>query len=436
MNQNQLLELIRLLAPQIQDFLGGGATVSFKNKIRDISGIEIPQNGGAIGQGNSILLCAENQGGDVVVVQFTRSSLPFSPTELHFINQLCKGLTVLARGFDDPKHAVHHRTAILTTAFDIAVARFLRGDTRHFANVQRVIEIAKNLTFQRYEGAPCTSGLIYINKPTKGFLNYIGELGYRIAKTPMVRATSNFFGAPLSYRYVDGVQSAYLLVSPATCMGIVQLDPACHISLADQGTHGQYRPLLGITGAGSFAAFVTPNSEVDVLFAPDGILRWRKGRWILIELGRLASIFNEHINNLDTAKLLCEIVVGIAAIRHGALILLSDHTSEEIGIIRRIDDTEIGKMLRKSLLTLHILEAYRSGVFVAAVTSDGMTIIDSTGVVRDSGALVDLAGAKAPGGGGRTAAAQSASRHGLVIKISEDGPMQLWRYGELLMQTG
>ena len=436
MNSNQLLELVRLLAPQIQDFLGGGAVVSFKDRIKDTSGLGVPRKGGVIDQGSDVLLCVENRGGDVIVLQFTRPSLPFSPIELRFISQLCKGLTVLSCGFDDPKHAVHHRTVILNTAFDIAVARFLRGESRRFANVQRVIEIAKNLTYQRYEGAPCTSALIYVNKPIKGFLERIGKLGHRIARTPNIQVTSTFFRAPLSYRYVDGVQSAFLLQSPAACVGIIQLDSAYHISLADQGTHGQFRSVLEVTGPGSFAAFVTPNSEVDVLFEPDGILRWQRGRWTLLELARVASLFAEHLNSPDTAKLLCEIVVGIAAIRHGALILLSDHTSEEIGIIRRIDDTEIGKLLRERLLNLQVLEAYHRGVFTAAVTSDGMTVIDSAGVVMDSGALVDLAGATAPGGGGRTAAAQSASRHGLVIKISEDGPIQLWRNGEQLMQIG
>lgn len=436
MNSNQLLNLVRLLAPQIQDFLGGRDVAYFKDKIKDTSGLSIPQNGGVIDQGSDVLLCFRNRGGDVTVLQFTRPSLPFSSIEIRFLCQLCEGVTVLARGFNDTKHGVHHRTVIMNTAFDIAVARFLRGNTRRFANVQHVIEIAKNLTYQRYEGAPCTSALIFVNKPIKGFLEHISKLGFQIARTPNIQVTSTFYSAPLSYRYVDGIQSAFLLHSPATCVGIVQLDSTCHISLSHQGTHDQFSSVLDGTGPGSFAVFITPNSEVDVLFAPDGILRWLRGRWALIELERIASIFAEHLNSRETAELLCKIVVGIAATRHGALIILTDRTLEEIGVIRGIDDTDIGKLLRKRLLNLPVLEAYRSGVFTAAVTSDGMTIIDSAGVVKDSGALVNLSGATAAGGGGRTAAAQSASLHGLVIKISEDGPIQLWRNGEKLIQFG
>ena len=433
MNLNQLLTLFRLLAPQVQDFLGGSAVTIFNDRVKDISTLRIPNSGGVIDQGHEILLCVENKKKEVVVLAFTRESLTFSPIEVDFLNQLCKGVTVLVCGFTDNKHAIHHRAVILSTAFDIAVARFVRGSTRKFNNVQQIIEIAKNLTFQRYEGAPCTSALIFVNKPIKGFIDKIHNQGFQVTRIPDTKVSPTFYDAPLSYRYVDGIQSAYLLHSPATCVGIVQVNSANHIRSTDLGTHHHFSSILNVLGSGSFGLFITPNSEVDVLFSQEGILRWQRGRWTLIELSRISALLSKHLNSEDTAKLLCKIVMGIATSRHGAIILLTDKTTKEIGVVRRIDDTKIGKYLRESLLNLQVEEAYRSGVFTAAVTSDGMTIIDSKGVVKDSGALVDLAGATAPGGGGRTAAAQSASQHGLVIKISEDGPIQLWEKSKLLM---
>ena len=436
MNSDQLLKLVRLLAPQIQDFLGGRDVAYFKDIIKDTKGLSIPRNGGVIDQGSNVLLCFKNRVGDVTVLQFSRPTLPFSPIEIRFLIQLCEGVTVLVRGFDDAKHGVHHRTIIMNTAFDIAVARFLRGRRKSFDNVQHVIEIAKNLTYQRYEGAPCTSAIIYFNKPVKGFLEQIEKHGFQITRTPNIQVTSTFYSAPLSYRYVDGVQSAFLIQPPATCVGIVQLDSTEHISSSCQGTHDQFSSVLDSTEPSSFAVFITHNSEVDILFAQDCILRWQRGRWALIELPRIASLIAEHLSSTDTAELLCKIVVGISATRHGGLIILTDRSLEEIGIIRGIDDTDIGKLLRKRLLNLPVADAYRSGVFTAAVTSDGMTIIDSAGVVKDSGALIDLARATAAGGGGRTAAAQSASHYGLVIKISEDSPIQLWSKGKKLIQIG
>ncbi|WP_163340953.1 hypothetical protein [Desulfopila sp. IMCC35008] len=437
MNSNQLLKLVRLLAPQIQDFLGGRDVAYFKDRIKDPSDLSIPRNGGVIDKGSDVFLCFKNRGDDFVILQFSRPTLQISPIEIRFLMQLCEGVTVLVRGFDDAKHGIHHRTVIMNSAFDIAVSRFLRGDTKRFDfdNVQHVIEIAKKLTYQRYEGAPCTSAFIYVNKPTDGFLEEIETLGFHFASTPNIQVTSTFYGAPISYRYVDGIQSAFLLQPPATCVGIVQLGSTKHIS-SYQGTHDQFVPVLEGTSLGSFAVFITPNSEVDVLFAPGCILRWQRGRWTLIELPRIASLIAEHLSSPDSAELLCKIVVGISATRHGGLIILSDHTLKEIGVIRGIDDTDIGKLLRKRLLNLPVADAYRSGVFTAAVTSDGMTVIDSSGVVRDSGALIDLGFATAAGGGGRTAAAQSASLYGLVIKISEDGPIEFWRRGEKLMQVG
>ncbi len=425
---------MRLLAFRVQDCLGGSTAIAFNDRVT-LNGT-MPKSGGALAAGDRLLCYATNRSGETVAVEFARSALDFSSNEIRFLSHLFHSLTVLIRGFDEPRYAVHHRVAILSTIFDIAVARFLRCDSRRFTNVQRLIGLLKDLTYQRYEGTPCTSGLVYVNKPRKGYIDRLCELGFRIARTPVVRVTQEFFRGPLAYRYVDGTQSAFLLQSPGSCVGILQLAPNLMISSIDLACRSHFVPAFEVTGSESFAAFVTENSEVDVLFGMDGILRWRQGHWILLELGRMVNLLAEHLDSPETARLLTKIALATSTSRHGALILISDCTPGDLGIVRRIDDTEIGKILRERLLNLPVGEAYTTGVFTAAITSDGMTVIDRTGVVRDSGALINLAGSTTPGGGGRTAAAQSASRHGLVIKISADGPIQLWRNGSQLLQAG
>jgi len=61
MNSNQLLNLVRLLAPKIQDFLGGSDVAYFKDRIKDTSSLSIPRNGGVIDQGSDVLLCFKNR---------------------------------------------------------------------------------------------------------------------------------------------------------------------------------------------------------------------------------------------------------------------------------------------------------------------------------------------------------------------------------------
>lgn len=57
---------------------------------------------------------------------------------------------------------------------------------------------------------------------------------------------------------------------------------------------------------------------------------------------------------------------------------------------------------------------------------DGATIIDETGKLLCIGAILHITGGST-GGGGRTAAAKAIARHGLGIKISNDGKIQYWK---------
>lgn len=63
---------------------------------------------------------------------------------------------------------------------------------------------------------------------------------------------------------------------------------------------------------------------------------------------------------------------------------------------------------------------------IAAI--DGALILDAQGVVLAVGAILRIAGGSTDGG--RTAAAKAASALGLGIKVSADGPIQIWRTGE------
>ncbi|NIR49765.1 hypothetical protein GWO43_14705, partial [candidate division KSB1 bacterium] len=92
--------------------------------------------------------------------------LSFTAIERKFISELLIAFQGLYVGFSAEGYAAHFRTALLTSLTDIAVARFLRGDGKGaFWPVQSLIQLLKNLSYQRYEGTPATTGfLIYRNK--------------------------------------------------------------------------------------------------------------------------------------------------------------------------------------------------------------------------------------------------------------------------------
>ncbi|MEA3544578.1 MAG: hypothetical protein U9R69_05080 [Thermodesulfobacteriota bacterium] len=105
---------------------------------------------------------------DGIPYQFNayRKELAFTSTEKSFIDELLTAFQGLFAGFSAADYAAHFRTALLTSLADIAVARYIRGDRKGvFCPVQSLIQLLKNLSYQRYEGAPATTGfLIYRNK--------------------------------------------------------------------------------------------------------------------------------------------------------------------------------------------------------------------------------------------------------------------------------
>jgi hypothetical protein len=69
---------------------------------------------------------------------------------------------------------------------------------------------------------------------------------------------------------------------------------------------------------------------------------------------------------------------------------------------------------------------------IGMLTSDGMTTLGKSGHILGCGEIVRIERVSEDqqrAGGGRTQAAMTASRYGLVIKISEDGPISFFRDG-------
>jgi uncharacterized membrane protein (DUF441 family) len=78
-----------------------------------------------------------------------------------------------------------------------------------------------------------------------------------------------------------------------------------------------------------------------------------------------------------------------------------------------------------------------SGELISILSLDGMTLFNKEGVLVDAGIIINTS--TTPGvvtGGGRTTAATAASLYGKVIKVSEDGPIELYESGKCIYRFG
>jgi hypothetical protein len=85
----------------------------------------------------------------------------------------------------------------------------------------------------------------------------------------------------------------------------------------------------------------------------------------------------------------------------------------------------------------HIGELKQAGTLLRILSSDGMTIFNRTGKLMETGFIIDTSHAReVVTGGGRTTAASAASFFGKVIKVSQDGPVELYHDGRLIYRFG
>ena len=78
-----------------------------------------------------------------------------------------------------------------------------------------------------------------------------------------------------------------------------------------------------------------------------------------------------------------------------------------------------------------------SGTLLRILTSDGMTVFNKEGKLVETGFIIDTSHVQEIiTGGGRTAAASAASFFGKVIKVSQDGHIELYEDGKMIYRFG
>lgn len=378
-----------------------------------------------------------------VVFRFSarRAEIPFTDTENGFIQELFTAFEGLFAGFSAEGYAAHFRTALLTSLTDIAVARYLRGDRKGvFWPIQSLIQLLKGLSYQRYEGSQATTGFLVYRTQLEEFLNALEKTRYDWLdlEESRQRITGDFFRNPLPYRFVDGLRALYLCDIVMNVKGTVHTRAPGPNDSIEQLAHREVFSLLGKAGSGAFAIFVNKSSEVEIVLDRDPILVWRHGAWGVYDPDIFRGFLDGQLEKRSIDYLVWSIY-ALSKARHGTVVLVAnDETDLEAlrkgsvggrdplsrALIQHVRGTKIGTLKR-------------SGELGRILSSDGLTVINRKGELLDTGVIVDTSRATdLVTGGGRTTAATAASHFGPVIKVSEDGPVELYRNGKRLYRFG
>jgi hypothetical protein len=370
-----------------------------------------------------------------------REALPFTRSETLFCRELLTAFSGLFSGFQQEGYVAHFRTALLASIMDITVARSLRGDHRKgFWPIQQLIQLLKNLSYQRYEGKPATTGFL-VHRTTPLLLSKVVRERYHtlIPLKPHVDISPDFFRNPLPYRIVDGSNLFFVANIQMQVTGVLRTSPTVLHTDIELLTQREIFSLVRRAGHGAFAVTVNEASEIEVLISPAKLLVRRKGAWAIFDPDIFRSFLAGSIDPESTDELLWA-VYALSKERHGTVILMYNKGARNLARLKKGSvggDDPIGRLLIGRVRKRTISDLKKAGILLRILSADGMTVFNERGRLMETGFIFDTSYAReVVTGGGRTTAASAASYFGKVIKVSQDGPIELYQDGRLIYRFG
>lgn len=375
------------------------------------------------------------------VFSATREGLSFTKTELQFCHELLTAFSGLYSGFKLEGYAAHFRTALLASIMDITVARFLRGDrSKGFWPIQQLIQLLKHLSYQRYEGKPATTGFLVHRTTEPALKKTLKERRHTlIPLQPHQSISPNFLDNPLTYRFIDGNNLFFITTIQMQVVGLLRTSDAVGQTDIERLTQREIFSLVRRVGSGAFAITVNEASEIEVLISPAKLLVRRKGVWAIFDPDIFRTFLADSINPESIDDLLWT-VYAVSKQRHGTVILIHEGTTRHLATLKKGSvggEDPIGRLLTNRVKGQTIAQLKESGTLLRILSSDGMTVLDKQGKLLEACFIIDTSHAREMvTGGGRTTAAIAASFFGKVIKVSQDGPIELYQDGRLIYRFG
>jgi len=242
------------------------------------------------------------------------------------------------------------------------------------------------------------------------------------------------------HRLCDGLNTVFLVDRRGMLLDLVDVEQfaqACLGATLPAPSAARYRAhSLATLKGGHICLVLTPNGEIKVFGGGAQIFHFLEGRWRVTDLAQKYRVFRGAVGHAGLAERLFTVALNLAENRRGGLFVILDNLEAAGHLVAPgdlLDDTlaegSTKSQIHYLLCRKRALELEPS-VLQSIARVDGGIVMDREGCLLAFGAILRSGGEPMVAqDGGRTTAAVHASRHGLALKISEDGIVSFYRAG-------
>lgn len=307
----------------------------------------------------------------------------------------------------------------------------------------RWINVFEAAARQTYEGIPFTGNLVLV----KDLPSFQQRAGNRLE---MFSRQIGFEQALLREKWLkpflqDGRFALVTAGHSGTAHGIAETampwdDATIPAPVEDlDGLYGYLRPGTSILTAAA-------SGEIRLVLPTGLTFVNSQGKWRYQDWEVLRAILEPRLGTAVAAHAL-RMVEGASYERRGSLyVFLNDDATATEVVPDHASPTRAAIVLRSTLAGSYITDPTPRSLVRAASRIDGAILLDNQGKIVDAASMVSepSQAALAAAGvtslqrfpGARSTAAWNASVHGLAIKVSEDGPVDVYEGGRHIFQSG
>ncbi|MGH9173124.1 MAG: hypothetical protein ACRD1H_02135 [Vicinamibacterales bacterium] len=381
---------------------------------------------------------------------------PFTKHEVRFARAIGSVLESRYRAILNPQLMVERSGLFRGAIEDRYVGAFFdgtpyspRADGGRSERVAEVLEMMRIAALSSYENNPISTGVLLL----EGDADPVGA--YPAAERDSPHYTGALTSIKSFFRLADGVRTVFLVARDGRLLDIVDIGRWGWASVGNPSEvevpcARAYAAHAEATRLGRHVCIVlSPGREIKVFAEGAEVFSFRNADWHLMDLQAKYVMWAAAVGRPALARRLFQTALDLADDRAGALFVVLRRPTESLPELiadqDRLDMELVGQQSdpdtpsRRHLL--HVLAGRTvteldASVLESLATLDGAIVTEPGGELLAVGAILrhppsSLGSAEGASEGARTTAAMAASRHGPVLKVSEDGMITFFDGGRV-----